>query len=340
RLADMASDPDTDLGPDERTRRALLSTWELSLDLLRGEDTPQASDLARPLLRLLSAFGPAPIPYQELLDPELLARSGLFGDPTPIPTQPQLQEALKGLAGLKLITIEVTRRDAADARGVGPLRWITIHPMVRAASRAHADFTAQASRMLELVTALMRRVSSPLESANPAHWPMWRAIAPHSTAPRVLLSACEDSLGDALNPSLVAAATEAAVGTAQYHNSLGMYGEAIAELQAVEAIRARLLGEDAPATIATRLHLAWALRDNGDLTEADRLYQEVARACERALEDDHPYLQSARTGRARVLRERGRYEAAEAELSAALAMRRRDSQAGLRGVLRIRHDLA
>lgn len=58
RLADMASDPDHDLEPRERTRRALVSTWELSLDHLHG----QGIDLARPLLRLLCAFGPAPCP--------------------------------------------------------------------------------------------------------------------------------------------------------------------------------------------------------------------------------------------------------------------------------------
>ncbi|MER6066780.1 HEXXH motif-containing putative peptide modification protein [Streptomyces sp. NPDC001792] len=330
-LADMASDPDTDLGPAEQSRRAITSTWELSLDLLHR----QGADLARPLLRLLSAFGPAPIPYQELLAPDLLAESELFSDPT----QPQLREALKGLQGLKLITIEVTH-GASDASDGEPLRWITIHPMVRAASRAHADFAAQAPPMLRLVTALLHRVTRALEASNPAHWPVWRAIAPHGAAARLLLSAYDHSVGDDTDAGLVAAATEPAVGASEYHIYMGMYGEAVAELEPACEVRERLLGDEHPATIAARLQLARALRENGDLTEADDLYGYLADVGERSLPDAHPYLQSARTGRARTLREMGRYEAAEAELRAALTMRRRDPQAGQRGILRIRHDLA
>ncbi|MGW0771529.1 aKG-HExxH-type peptide beta-hydroxylase [Streptomyces sp. NPDC002676] len=328
RLADMASDPDTDLGPAERSRRAIMSTWELSLDLLHR----QGAGLARPLLRLLSAFGPAPIPSPELLAPDLLAESELFSDPT----EPQIREALKGLAGLKLITIEVTH-DASDG---DPLRWITIHPMVRAASRAHADFVAQAPAMLRLVAALLHRVTSPLKAGNPAYWSVWRAIAPHGAAARLLLSAYENSVGEDTDAVLVAAATEPAVGAAEYHIYVGMYGEAVAELAPACEARARLLGDEHPATIAARLQLARALRENGDLTEADVLYGYLADVGERSLPDAHPYLQSARTGRARTLREMGQYEAAEAELRAALTMRRRNPQAGPLGILRIRHDLA
>ncbi|MFE5598427.1 HEXXH motif-containing putative peptide modification protein [Streptomyces coelicoflavus] len=331
RLAEMASDPDTDLGPAERSRRTILSTWELSLDLLHGQGT----HLARPLLRLLSALGPAPIPYQKLLDPEILAESGLFTDPT----QPRINDALKGLAGLKLITLELTRdSDTANGSAVGPPRWITLHPMVRAANRGHPDFTARVHLLLGLVTALLHRFTDPLTENSTGDWPLWRAIAPHCAASHVLLHQCETDVGtDAV---LVAAATGPALRAAQYHTYLGMYGEAVTELASVAKTRATLLGDEDPATISARLLLAWALRENGELDQADRLYMDVDEACERALEDGHPYAQSAKTGRARVLRELGRYEAAEAELGAALAMRRRDPEASPRGILRIKHDLA
>ncbi|CAL9374119.1 hypothetical protein SUDANB176_00928 [Streptomyces sp. enrichment culture] len=330
-LAEMASDPDTDLGPAERSRRTILSTWELSLDLLNR----QGAHLARPLLRLLSALGPAPVPYQELLDPETLAESGLFTDPT----QPRINDALKGLAGLKLITLETTRdSEAANGPEVGPLRWITLHPMVRAASRGHPDFTSRAPLLLGLVTALLRRFTAPLTENSTGDWPLWRAIAPHCAAARVLLQEHETGIGT--DTVLVAEATGLALRAAQYHVYLGMYGEAVTELASVAVTRARLLGDEDRATIAARLHLAWALRENGDLDKADRLYEDVDRTCERALEDGHPFMQSAKTGRARVLRDLGRYEAAEAELRAALAMRQRDPRTGPRGILRIRHDLA
>lgn len=324
RLADMAFDPDTDLGPDERNRRAIVSTWELSLDLLHRQGT----DLARPLLRLLSALGPAPVPYRELIASELLAESELFT----APTEERLQEAVKGLAGLQLITIETTR-ESAGAKG-RPQRWITIHPMVRAACRAHADFTAQKPLLLRLVTALLERHTGPLDPFDTKDWPRWQAIAPHCAAVLSLLP--ED---DRVDPDLAVATTEPAVRTAQYRTDLGMYREASAELDALGSLRARLLGDDHPATIAAALHRAWAVRQTGALVEADQLYQDVGRACARALPDGHAYLQSAKTGRARVLRELGRYELAEEELRAALAMRLK-APTYPRGILRIRHELA
>ncbi|MFH9066015.1 aKG-HExxH-type peptide beta-hydroxylase [Streptomyces coeruleorubidus] len=324
RLSDMASDPDIDLGPDERSRRAIISTWELSLDLLHRQGT----DLARPFLRLLSALGPAPVPYRELIAPELLADSELFT----APTAERLQEAVKGLAGLQLITIETTR-ESAGAKG-RPQRWITIHPMVRAACRAHADFTTQTPLLLRLVTALLKRHTGPLDPFDTKDWPRWQAAAPHCAAVLSLLP--ED---DRVEAGLAVAATEPAVRTAQYRTDLGMYREASAELHTLGSIRARLLGDDHPATIAAALHRAWAVRHTGALVEADQLYQDVGRACARALPDGHAYLQSAKTGRARVLRELGRYELAEEELRAALAMRLR-TRTYPRGILRIRHELA
>ncbi|WP_159064647.1 aKG-HExxH-type peptide beta-hydroxylase [Streptomyces olivochromogenes] len=330
RLADMASDPDADLAPAERTRRTILSTWELSLDLLHR----QGADLARPLLRLLSAFGPAPIPYQDLLDLDLLTGSELF----PHPTLPRFQEALRSLAGLKLVNIETTN-DMVDGFDGGALRWITIHPMVRAASRAHPAFAAQAPPMLRLVSALLQQVTSPLDGANPAHWPRLRAIAPHGSAALLLLSACERDV-EAVTADLVVAATEPAVRTALYYLHVGMFGEAIAELKTAGEARTRLLGEEDPDTIASGLALAWALRASGDLIESDDLYQRLAIVCERSLPAGHPYLQSVRTGRARTLGQLGRYEAAEAELRVALTLRQRDPQAGARSILRIRSDVA
>ncbi|MFF5406813.1 HEXXH motif-containing putative peptide modification protein [Streptomyces misionensis] len=329
RLEDMASDPDTDLAPAERSRRAIVSTWELSLDLLDR----QGADLARPLLRLLSAFGPAPIPYQDLLNLNLLAGSGLFPDLT----FSRLQEALRSLTGLKLVNVETTS-DTRDGGGDDPRRWITIHPMVRAASRAHPAFTKQTSSMLRLVSGLLHEFTSPWDVADPAQWPKWRAIAAHGSAALPLLHALERGDGTA-TADLVVTATETAVRTALYHLHVGMFGESVSQLRAARDARVRLLGAEDPATIGAGLALAWALRSAGDLVESDKLYRQLATVCERSLPADHPYLQSVRTGRARTLGQLGRYEDAEAELRAALVLRQRDPKAGSRSILRIRSDL-
>ncbi|MFF2130904.1 HEXXH motif-containing putative peptide modification protein [Streptomyces olivochromogenes] len=327
-LADMASDPDGDLTPDVRARRTLRSTFELSLDLLHGWET----HLARPLLRLLSAFGPAPLPYEELLDADLLAATELF----PGATLDLLNKALLGLHGLKLITLE-TPPDTQEGSDEDAPRWLTIHPMVRKASRAHDDFAAQTVPLLRLAVVLLGRVTGPLATGNPAHWPQWAAIAPHGVAARLLLSEAERRhLADA---NLVRAASEPALSIAWYQAHSGMFTEAVGELETLHRIRARWFGEQDPATIAVGLPLALALRDGGHLGESERWYGRLAEAAE-SLPAGHAYRQSIRTGLARTLAQQGRYEAAEAQLTIALRMRRTDPRATERGVLRIRADLA
>ncbi|MFI7407667.1 aKG-HExxH-type peptide beta-hydroxylase [Streptomyces sp. NPDC049627] len=321
-MAELASDTDIDLSPAERARRALLSTWELSLDLLHRQGMEQA----RPLLRLLSALDPAPIPDQDILDVDLLARSELFNGLT----EKALDESLEGLARLKLIDIEPEYEVGEDRQS-----WITIHPMVRAASRTH--LAAQALPMLVLVTALLERVTGPLKGGVPMHWPRWQAVAPHGPAARLLLSEWDGDVP--LTADLVTAATEPAVRTARYYRDVGRYGESIAELRTVEELRARFVGAEARATAVVRLDLAWALRDNGDLAESDDIYRDLV-VGQRRLPTGDRLLQSARLGRARTLLELGRYREAEEELRIAQALRLSEPNAGPRGILQIRADLA
>lgn len=165
-LGTLAYDPDSSLAPSERARRAILTTWEFSLDLLRRES---GTDDARHLLRLLACFGPAPVPHR-LLDIGLLAGSGLFEN---APDGERVENALRGLAGLRLVDIEDAdpgggeasdedgERIGADedgedqydvhrvhadeaARDLG--RNIRMHPLVRASNRAHDDFAPARAR--------------------------------------------------------------------------------------------------------------------------------------------------------------------------------------------------
>ncbi|MEV0642014.1 HEXXH motif-containing putative peptide modification protein [Streptomyces sp. NPDC050619] len=329
RIAEMAADPDSSLGEAEQARRAILTTWELSLDLLHN----QGNDLARPLLRLLSAFGPAPIPHQQLLQPDLLATCDLF----PTPTDKRIQAALKGLSGLRLVNLqslspEPGKGDSSDA---DIRRKIDIHPLVRASNRAHADFTTHAGRLLGLVTALLERAVGPLEPDNPTHWRRWRHFAPHCTAPLHLLE-----LVGPLTDDMTVAATEPALRSGQSRNFLGLYSLAVTELSTVVALRESRLGPDHPATLESRLGLALALRDDAQLRESEAVYTAVAEACERTLPSDHPYLQSARGGRARVLCALGQPDMAEKDLRAVLAIRLRDPGPHSRKTLRTRYDIA
>jgi HEXXH motif-containing protein len=329
RIAEMAADPDSSLGEAEQARRAILTTWEISLDLLHE----QRNDLARPLLRLLSALGPAPIPHQQLLDPELLATCDLF----PTPTHKRIQAALKGLSGLRLVSLqsvspEPGRGESSDA---DIRRKLDIHPLVRASNRAHADFTTHTGKLLGLVTALLDRAVSPLEPDNPTHWRRWRHFAPHCTAPLHLLE-----LVGSVPDDVTVAATEPALRAAQSRNFLGLYSLAVTELSTVVSLRENRLGPDHPATLESRLSLALALRDDGQFRESEAVYTATAEACERTLPSDHPYLQSARGGRARVLCALGQPDVAEKDLRAVLAIRLRDPGPHSRKALRTRYDIA
>jgi HEXXH motif-containing protein len=329
RMAEMAADPDSSLGEAEQARRAILTTWEISLDLLHD----QGNDLARPLLRLLSALGPAPIPHQQLLDPELLAACDLF----PTPTDERIQAALKGLSGLRLVSLQSvsTEPGRGESSDADIRRKLDIHPLVRASNRAHADFATHTGTLLGLVTALLERAVSPLEPDNPTHWRRWRHFAPHCTAPLRLLE-----LVGSVPDDVAVAATEPALRAAQSRNFLGLYSLAVTEVSTVVALRESRLGPDHPATLESRLSLALALRDDARLRESEAVYTATAEACERTLPYDHPFLQSARGGRARVLCALGQPEVAEKDLRAVLAIRLRDPGPDSRKALRTRYDIA
>jgi HEXXH motif-containing protein len=329
RIAEMAADPDSSLGKAEQARRAILTTWELSLDLLHS----QGYELARPLLRLLSALGSAPIPHQQLLDPDLLATCDLF----PAPTEKRIRNALKGLSGLRLVNVQSLspEPDGAESSDGDVRRTVEIHPLVRASNRAHADFTTHAEKLLSLVTALLERAVGALDPGNPAHWRQWRHFAPHCTAPLHLLE-----LVGPVPDDVTVAATQPALRAAQSRNFLGLYSLAATELSTVVALRERRLGPDHPATLESRLSLAPALRDDAQIRESGAVYAAVAKACERTLPSDHPYLQSARGGLARVLCALGQPDEAEKHLRAVLELRLRDPGPHSREALRTRHDIA
>lgn len=320
RLGDLAVDQDSSLSEWEKARRSLKTTWELSLDLLHR----QGHDLARPLLRLLSCFGAAPIPHQALLNPDLLAVSPFF----PNPTHRRIQHALQGLAGLRLINVETDATADQDIQ-----RRVDIHPLVRASNREHV--AAHAVEYLGLLIALLDRTIGVLEPGNPAHWPRWHAFAPHCTASLRLLLA-----GNETRPEVVVAATAPTLRAAQYRNSVGLYADAVTELRTIVSVREGRLGAHDTAVFESRLSLAWALRDDGQLDEAESEYRALSDACQRILPADHPHLLSARGGLARVLRARGRYKDAETELQAVLQARQRNPEGNLRDILRTRHDLA
>ncbi|MFJ8255244.1 aKG-HExxH-type peptide beta-hydroxylase [Streptomyces sp. NPDC094466] len=362
-LGAMAYDPDTSLAPSERARRAILTTWEFSLDLLRRES---GTDDARHLLRLLACFGPAPVPHR-LLDIGLLAGSGLFENAA---DGERVENTLRGLAGLRLVDIEDADpgegeasdedgertgageddkdgedryggyrdyREDADEAAQDLGRNIRMHPLVRASNRAHDDFAPRAGTHLRLLVELLNRATGPLRPHEPAHWARWRVLASHCAAPLSLLPLLHP---EESGPGTVLAAGEPLLRAVAYRNYRGLYAEALQELDALTTVRSARLGEDDPGTIEARLAGVWPLRGLGRLHEAEAVCRDLSASCDRVLPADHALSQSVRSSRARVLRELGRYAEAEGELRGVLRLRLADPTTDPAKVLRSRHDLA
>jgi tetratricopeptide (TPR) repeat protein len=297
-LADVYADAAP--GTDEVPRRTPTLTWELSLDLLakRGQAA------ARPLLRLLSCFGAAPIPYLSLLDVATMRRSSLFPDLD----ARTLSECIRALADVRLIDLQVT----APADGNGR-RMIDLHPLVRSASRRYVDTDEHLADYLSLVTALLERATGSLAPDSRTDWPAWAVLAPHCPAPLPLLRHVQHPVRDQ-----VATATAPAFMAAGYWWATGFYATAVAEFDAILKIRQRSFGGNDPETIAVRHALALALRDDGRYQEAESELRAIVAIRSREEDEDDLDLLALRHALALTLRDEGRYHEAEQELRALL----------------------
>ncbi|MFD1148156.1 tetratricopeptide repeat protein [Saccharothrix hoggarensis] len=237
-------------GADLGGRETLTGTWELSLDLLAN----RGHHLARPLLRLLSTFAPAPIPVA-LLDATVLADEDVFAGVT----VQRLTDAVEGLRGLGLVD------HRADA--------LALHPLVHDAGDPHAsDFADLRQRMITAAT-----VGS--KTHDPSTWPLWHAVLPHCA--RVADSAMDlliDAAVFCLQVGLAADSErlfrrvlrEMTTTFGEHHretllmrytlaNMVAWRGEdevAAAEYRAVLDAQQRTLGPDHGDTVDTRIALA------------------------------------------------------------------------------------
>ncbi|MEV4055020.1 AAA family ATPase [Amycolatopsis sp. NPDC049688] len=151
----------------ERLHRVLISrTWEMNLDLLDSQGITEA----RPLMRLISCFAPAPLPAELLVQDEPGA-----------PSVDDLERALEALVDLLLLA--VPRSQGTDADVLTTSCVVVGHRLVLEATR---------SRLLKLPPAEQRStwqaaarlITAAAEPApeSPANWNWWRLILPHVAA--------------------------------------------------------------------------------------------------------------------------------------------------------------
>ncbi len=320
-------------------------TWEMSLDMLASRGLAQA----RPLLRLLSCLGPAPVACGLLLHPAVISRSPLFG---PISGR-LLWETLLALAGLGILDLTRDQNADPDLADV-----VVPHQLVRDTSRRSADVQADVGGYLALVTELVAEAAAGLDPKDPRTWGRWRALVDHASSPLDLVLQFRLS-PKAIPAGLLTAATlsarflrsagelvqaEAAfarlarlgvlalgeedprvleiqndLGRCWYN--LGRLNTAVRGLRAVASARERVLGPEHPDTLTTQHYLARALRDSGELDTAWRLFRHTLDTRRAVLGDEHPDTLTSRNNVADALRELGHHDRAALELQAVFRSR-------------------
>jgi tetratricopeptide (TPR) repeat protein len=296
---------------DEQMRELIGQTWELSLDLLASRGMPDA----RPLLRLLACFADAPVPYDLLLRPEVLAEQAPWSGTT----GSRAWRLLQALAGLGLVDL---RGPADPEAGHSGSYTAVLHPLVRDTNAAHPDVADDPTGFPALAVRLVAAAADSEDIGlpeDPARWPWWQALAPHAAYLLRQVAAATDRLPE----QTVAQACRAANLAGRYVHARGLFGPAEAEYRAVLDISPRVLGEEHPDTLLARHSVARLLQGRGELAAAEAEARAVFAIVRRVLGDEHPHTLDIRRNLAGVLHDRGDLGAAEPEFRAVLAIQRR-----------------
>jgi tetratricopeptide (TPR) repeat protein len=248
---------------------------------------------------------------------ELLRLASCYA-PTSIPTRilsmTGLEEALDGLRGVGLIQ----KSFAA----------ITLHPVVTDTNRAHLE----GPEVWHTAVALLVGALGELRFDLPDHWPRYRLLGQH-------LLTVLDAAAEHVDPEHLARLVDAAVDTARAFNCSGA-GRAADALCRAALARCAALGEEHPAVLRARHQLAWAIADQGDLAQAEAIYQHDLGIRLRVLGPSHPDTLDSRHEFAWIATCLGRWAEAEQRYRDTL----RDSLTYLGpdapGTLTTRHELA
>ncbi|MCA2216333.1 tetratricopeptide repeat protein [Jidongwangia harbinensis] len=258
---------------DRQAREVIAQTWELSLTYLeRGRSLPDA----RNLLRLLSVFADAPIPFQNLLDAAVMAGSELFPGLNPR----RLDESRDGLIRLGLLDV-----NPAEPETQTPPTW-RLHPLVRDASLYHLTRTGQTRAALALAARLLERAVKEHENQfDTANWPFYRLISPH---PIQVLARAAESPGPE-DRETIAVVAEIASEVSRYVAALGQHPAAVEQAEMIRSIATRTLSDSHPAVIVTAsADLASFTGGAGDIVSARDQYAALIPIAEHVLGPEHP----------------------------------------------------
>ena len=237
---------------------------ELSLGLLDSRGFSEA----RLLLRVLAYFAEADIPLT-VLDTEIIANSALFRGQD----ARRQSRLVHSLAEVGLVDIVEPQPGEEGDRTTANSLVLRIHPMVRSISRSRADLDAQAGEYLRLAAALLYRAANSAagDPEDPRTWPQWRTLAAHCTS---FLCTIAGHLSEPPAEAVPQAAS-AALRSARFQAARGLYDQAASESRQVLRLLSRFPDGNAADILDARLELACALRDDGQVQDAERELQAI-----------------------------------------------------------------
>ena len=184
----------------------------------------------RPLLRLLSCFADAPIPYELLLRPRTMASALLFTGLT----GPRLWDSLQALEAFGFIDLMPAEH------GELAVSVLQLHPLVRDTSRSASGVDGELEAYIDLAGALSSAAAASPEVGEPertAAWPQWEALTPHFA---YLLTEITS------HPGVAGDVTGAAHIAARYLGARGRYHEAEQLFRQVLVVRERAARQRRP----------------------------------------------------------------------------------------------
>ncbi|MFJ2186424.1 FxSxx-COOH system tetratricopeptide repeat protein [Kitasatospora sp. NPDC087861] len=304
---------------EERARRTIASTWELSLSLLERQGTAQA----RGLLQLLSCFAPtAPLPTS-LIDPSKVAALGMW---TTDLSPKVARRALNGLSRFGLIGLDVR-----SGEPVYQIHRLVAEVSVAPLLAAPADYREVWDSAADLLVAGTPYLENP---RDPSSWPTWQGLIPHWLVTMSRLpkwgTAADDRLGNVLLCAGVAVAYLSVRG--DYEVACRLADEALA--------RAESEGVSPWIGVNIRRHRAITVKEMGDLKAAEAELDRIAEECIRQFGEDDPTTLTVRYERARAASQRGKLEEAEREYNEVILHETRLYGSNAANTLRSRHGRA
>ncbi|MER6397516.1 tetratricopeptide repeat protein [Kitasatospora sp. NPDC001603] len=305
---------------EERARRTIAGTWELSLALLERQGTASA----RGLLQLLSCFAPAaPLP-KVLINPSTIAALGMW--PEDLPPR-AIRAAMGGLSRFGLIGLNVR-----SAEPVYQIHRLVAEVSVAPLLSAPLDYREVWDSAADLLVAATPYLAN---TRDPSSWPTWQGLIPHwlvviDRLPEWGSTAANERLGNVLLCAGVAVAY------------LSVRGDYEAACRLADEALARAESERVSPWIGVniRRHRAIAVKEMGDLKAAEAELDRIVEECVRYFGEADPTTLTVRYERARAASQRGKLEEAEQEYDEVIRHETRLYGANAANTLRSRHGRA